>query len=163
VDHVLEDSGVVGDDFGGCGALGHACLGTGGLELACAQGGGDDAIELGGLVEANEGVGIEPVAAGAVATVDEGDVDVSVVDERVDESEASGTGANDEVVGLNGTGRAVGEEGCGHGLMVVGFQRVILLMGCRWRRGWRCWAALFARIAGTGKWVKRATHGGDDV
>src|SRR5690606_31539651 len=60
-----------------------------------------DAVERRGLVEADERVGVEPVPAGGVAAVDEGDVDVGVVDQRVGEGHPHGTGADDDVVGLD--------------------------------------------------------------
>ena len=59
-----------------------------------------DAVEHRRLVELDERIGVLPVAAGRVATVDERDVHVGVIDQGVGERHAHRAGADDEVVGL---------------------------------------------------------------
>ena len=52
-------------------------------------------------MQADEGVGLEPVPADAVAPVDQGHAHVGVVDQRVGERHPHGPGADHEVVGLD--------------------------------------------------------------
>ena len=56
------------------------------LDHAAAQDRGRGAVEGGGLVQAHERIGLEPVAADAMAPVDERDAYVGMVDERVREA-----------------------------------------------------------------------------
>ena len=51
-------------------------------------------------MQTDEGVGVQPVPTDAVTSVDHGHADVGVVDQRVCERHAHGTGADDEVVSL---------------------------------------------------------------
>ena len=54
-------------------------------------------------MQPDEGVGLQPVAPGTVATVDQDHPRVGgVLDERVREAHAEGAGTDDEVVGLEG-------------------------------------------------------------
>jgi hypothetical protein len=100
-DHALEYLRVVGHDFWRGSPLVHTRLWTAGLQLATAQRGRDHAVELGCLVQPDERIGVEPVTSGAVAAIDHGHVDVGVVDEGIHESHACGTGADDQIVGLD--------------------------------------------------------------
>ena len=59
-----------------------------------------DAVELRRLVQLDERIGVLPVPARRMATIDEGDVHVGVVDQRVGERHAHGSGADNEVVRL---------------------------------------------------------------
>ena len=52
-------------------------------------------------MQPDEGIGLEPVATDPVATVDECDARVGVVDQRIGERHAAGPGADHEVVGLD--------------------------------------------------------------
>ena len=51
-------------------------------------------------MQLDERVRVEPVAAGRVAAIDEGDVHVRVIDQRVGERHAHGSRADDEIVGF---------------------------------------------------------------
>jgi hypothetical protein len=53
------------------------------------------------LVELHERIRVEPVTARTWTTVDHDDVGIAVLDQRVDEGHAHGTGTHDEVVGLD--------------------------------------------------------------
>ena len=59
-----------------------------------------DAVEQRRLVELHEGIGVEPMTTGRVATIDERDVHIRVIDERVGERHPHRTGPHDEVVRL---------------------------------------------------------------
>ena len=52
-------------------------------------------------MEADERVGVQPVAARSVTPVDEHDLGVRVRDQRVGERHSRRTGSDDEVVGLD--------------------------------------------------------------
>ena len=93
---------VVGADLGLGGPLVQARLGPALLHTAAAEHRRRDAVEGRGLVQPDERVGLEPVAADAVAAVDQGHAYVGVVDQRVGERHAHGAGADHEVVGLDG-------------------------------------------------------------
>ena len=51
-------------------------------------------------MEPHERVGVVPVPAGVVSTIDEDHVRVGCVHERIGERETGGAGAHDQVVGL---------------------------------------------------------------
>ena len=58
------------------------------------------AVEHRRLVELHERVGVLPVTACGVATVDQGDVHIGVVEQRVGEGHPHRPGADDEIVGV---------------------------------------------------------------
>jgi len=59
-----------------------------------------DAVERRRLVQRDEGVGVVPVATGQAVAVDDHDVGVALVEQRVRESQAHGPGTDDEIVRL---------------------------------------------------------------
>jgi hypothetical protein len=65
-----------------------------------------DPIKGGSLVQADEGVGVEPVSADAVTTVHQGNTHVGVVDQRICKRHTGGTGTNDQIVGFDGAPHA---------------------------------------------------------
>ena len=96
----VQDVVVVGLDLRPAGPFLEPRLRPDLLHLTVAEEGRRDAVELRGLVQLHERIGVVPVTAGGVATVDEGDVDVGVIDQGVGERHAHGAGTDDEVVGL---------------------------------------------------------------
>ena len=99
--HPVEHPRVVGADLRLGGSLLQALLGSALLQLAAAEQGRRDAVEGGGLMQADERVRLEPVPADAVATVDQRHADVGVVDQRVGERHPHGAGSHHEVVGFD--------------------------------------------------------------
>ena len=99
--HPVEHPRVVGADLRLGGPLLQPLLRSALLQLAAAEQGRRDAVEGRGLVQADEGVRLEPVPADAVATVDQGHADVGVVDQRVGEGHPHGAGAHHEIVGFD--------------------------------------------------------------
>ena len=89
---------VVGADLGDARPLVQACLRPALLHPPATQRRGRDTVEGGRLVQADEGVGVEPVPADAVPAIDQRHPHVGVVDQRVRERHAHGPGADDEVV-----------------------------------------------------------------
>ena len=75
-------------------------LGTVRLEAAVAELGRRDAVEDGGLVQADERIGVQPVTARAVPAVDDHHLYIGVVDQGVGERQARGTGADHQIVGV---------------------------------------------------------------
>ena len=71
------------------------------LDPALAQRGRRDTVEQRGLVQTDEGVGLQPMPADTVSTVDERHPHIGVVGHRVGESHSHSTGSHDEVVGLD--------------------------------------------------------------
>ena len=105
-EHLIEDLEVVGADLVAGGPLVQAGLGSAGLHAAAAEQGRRDAVERRCLVQPHERVGVEPVAADAVAAVDYCYSYVGVVDQRVGERHAHGAAPHDEVVGVQAAGHA---------------------------------------------------------
>ena len=105
--HPVEHPRVVGADLRLVGPLVQALLGSALLQLPAAEHGRGDAVEGRGLVQPHERVRLEPVAADAVATVDQRHAYVGVVDQRVGEGHAHRTGTDHEVVGVDGARHAV--------------------------------------------------------
>jgi DNA-binding transcriptional LysR family regulator len=63
------------------------------------------AVGRGRLVQAHEGIGVVPVPAGPVSTIDHHDVGVGAAGQQgVDKGHADGAGADDEVVGCDRCG-----------------------------------------------------------
>jgi hypothetical protein len=60
-------------------------------------------------VQLDERIRVEPVPAGCVAAIDERDVHVRVIDERVGERHAHGSCADDEIVGFQRSHHADGD------------------------------------------------------
>ena len=75
-------------------------VGSFGVDRVGAQREGVHPVERGGLVQLHERVGVVPVAAGLVTTVDEHDVSVRRVHQLVGERESGGSCADDQVVGV---------------------------------------------------------------
>ena len=98
VPQAVERPGVVRRDLGLGGALLQTRLGAVLLELSAAEQGRGDAVEGGGLVQPDEGVGLQPVAAHAVPPVDQRHAGIGVVDERIGEGHPHGSRAHHEVV-----------------------------------------------------------------
>ena len=71
------------------------------LQLATTEQGRCNAIEGRGLVQADEGIRLQPVPADAVATVDQGHAYVGVVGQGVREGHSRGAGTHHEVVGFD--------------------------------------------------------------
>ena len=78
-----------------------AGLGSGGLEPTTAEHPRRDAVEGRRLVQTYERVRVAPVAADAVAAVDEGDPHVGVVDQGVDEPHPHRPRTDHEVVDVH--------------------------------------------------------------
>ena len=112
--HPVEHPGVVGADLRLGGPLLQALLRSALLQLAAAEQGRCHAVEGRGLVQADEGVGLEPVTADAVATVDQRHAYVGVVGQGVRECHPHGAGSHHEVVGF---------DGARHGSTVAGPRR----------------------------------------
>ena len=100
--HPVEHLRVVGHDLRLAGPLVQPRLRPARLQPPPPSSGRGDAVEARGLVQPDEGVGLQPVPADAVATVDQRDARVGVVDQRVGERHPDGAGADHEVVGLEG-------------------------------------------------------------
>ena len=49
-------------------------------------------------MQLDERIGVLPMASGAVPMIDERDVDIGMVDQRVGERHAHGAGADDQIV-----------------------------------------------------------------
>ena len=96
----MQDVVVVGLDLRPPGPLLEPRLRAALLDGAGPEHGRRDAVEHRRLVQLDERIGVLPVPAGRVATVDERDVHVGVIDQRVGEGHAHRAGAHDEVVGL---------------------------------------------------------------
>ena len=77
-----------------------ARFGAGELPRAVAEDRRRDAVEHRRLMELDERIRVEPVAACRVPTIDQRDVHVGVVDQRVREGHAHRAGADDEVLGF---------------------------------------------------------------
>ena len=96
----MQDVVVVGLDLRPTGPFLEARLRAALLHGAATEHGRRDAVEHRRLVELDERIRVLPVPAGRVATVDERDVDVGVIDQGVGERHAHGARAHDQVVGL---------------------------------------------------------------
>jgi hypothetical protein len=97
---LVEDAVVVRADLGDARTFLEARLRPGRLDRTGSEDGRRDAVEQGRLVQLDERVRVEPVPAGRVAAIDERDVHVCVIDERIGERHAHGSGADDEIVGF---------------------------------------------------------------
>ena len=73
----------------------------GNVDAAAAQRHGADAVKGRRLVQRDKRIGIVPVAAGLAVPVDQRDVRVGLVDQGIDEGQAGGAAADDQVVGCN--------------------------------------------------------------
>ena len=71
------------------------------LHAAAAEQRRRDAVERRRLVQADEGIGVEPVPADAVPAVDDRHAHVGVVDQRIRERHARGAGPHHEIVGFD--------------------------------------------------------------
>ena len=99
---------VVGEDRGLTGPLVQPRLGPAVLHPPTAEQRRRDAVEARGLVQLDERVRLEPVAADAVPAVDQRHPYVGrVVDQRVRERHPHGAGPDHEVVGLDAAGHDV--------------------------------------------------------
>ncbi len=96
----LKDRVVVVLDLGTAGPFLQPGLGAVLLHLATAENRGRDAVEQRCLMELHERIRILPVTARGVATVDERDMDVGMVDEGVGEGHAHRARTHHEVIGL---------------------------------------------------------------
>ena len=96
----MEDAVVVRADLGDARTFLEARLRPGRLDRTGSEDGRRDAVEQGRLVQLDEWIRVEPVPAGRVAAIDERDVHVRVIDERVGERHAHGSCADDEIVGF---------------------------------------------------------------
>ena len=67
----MHDPGVVRTEFGSRRSLGQAGLGPVRLDPPIAEHGRRHAVERRGLVQADEGIRVQPVSAGTVPTVDQ--------------------------------------------------------------------------------------------
>ena len=97
----MQDVVVVGVDLRLTGPFLEAGLRAGLLHRAGSEHGRRDAVEHRRLMQLHERIGVLPVPSGDVATVDERDVHVGMIDQRVGERHAHRPGADDEVVGLH--------------------------------------------------------------
>ena len=95
----VQDVVVVRAYFRLAGAFLKAGLRSAGLHGTAAQNRRRDTVEHGRLMELHERICVEPVPARGVLTVDERDVRIRVVDQRVRERHAHRAGTDDEVVG----------------------------------------------------------------
>ena len=91
----------VADDLGAGGQLIQAPVQADRVAPAAAQRHRVHAVERRRLVQSDKAIGVVPVTAGLAAPVDEGDVRVGLGKQRVGEGQTYGTGADDEVVGLD--------------------------------------------------------------
>ena len=89
---------VVSADLGGARTLIHAGLGPIGLAGVAAERRRVHAVVPGGLVQADEGIGAEPVPARCMSTIDHHELGVGLLDERVGECHAERPASDDEVI-----------------------------------------------------------------
>ena len=94
----IQDVVVVGEDLRLPGPLLEPRLRAAPLHRTAAEARRRDAVEQRRLMQLDERIRVQPVPAGRVATVDERDVDVGMVDERVGERHAHRACTHDEVV-----------------------------------------------------------------
>jgi hypothetical protein len=98
---VGQDVAVVGADLGDSRPLVQAGLGPVLLHPATAQQRRRDTVEGRSLVQADEGICLEPVTAHAVAAIDHRHPHLSVVDQRIGERHAGGAGTHHEIVNFH--------------------------------------------------------------
>ena len=97
---MTHDLVVVAADLGAAGSLVEAGVAPVGLDAILPEDGRVDAVGRRRLVQLHEGIGVEPVTAGAMPSFDHDDVGVGVLDQAVDERHAHRAGTDDEIVGL---------------------------------------------------------------
>ena len=97
----LEHTVVVVTDLRGRGPLVEAGVWTGIVDTIVAKHTRVDSVVRRRLVETYERIGIKPVTTRTMPSVNHDHVDVRLGDQRVDERHPSGTGAHNEVVGLD--------------------------------------------------------------
>ena len=97
---MTHDLVVVAADLGAARALEEARVHAVGLDSVPPERGRVDAVVRRRLVQLHERVGVEPVAAGTMAPLDDDDVGVAVAKEFVDERHPERTGSDDEIVSL---------------------------------------------------------------
>jgi hypothetical protein len=93
-----HDSIIVRADLGPARAFIHAGLGSTRLDGVASKRHRIDAVEGRGLMQADEGVGIIPVAAGRGSPIHHDDLGVRLGDERVRERHSGRSAADDEIV-----------------------------------------------------------------
>jgi hypothetical protein len=96
----MQDVIEVRLDLGPPGAFVKSRFGPAQLHRAATEHRGRDAVEHGRVVQLHERIRILPMTTWGMAAIDDRDVDVSVVDERVGERHAHRPCAHDQVVGL---------------------------------------------------------------
>ena len=98
---LVEDAGVVVADLGRARPLVEAGVRPRLVDAVAPERPRLDAVVRRRLVEAHERIGVQPVAAGPVAPVDEHDLGTRVGEQRVRERHPRRTRSDDEVVGLD--------------------------------------------------------------